>query len=150
MDGYIATSSELATIIGLSDVRLRALSVENVIPKLERNMYDLREAIPAFVAYRVSLAVGDGSSMASEQERYVRLKADREELKLAVETGELGRVAEITSDYEDEVVKIRTAILSNLPRTLSLLPSAKSAREREILYRDAARKELEAISSDRN
>ena len=130
-----------------------------VFTKVKRGVYPAKDCVQAYIRYQIALLQSKQSTsrpveqnsqgIDAETERWTRLRADKEELKVLQLTGELGRVDDIRKEYEDEAVQIRSTLLSIIPRTLSLLPTPKTPREKEIFYRDIIRKELESVSRDR-
>jgi phage terminase Nu1 subunit (DNA packaging protein) len=145
---FMATTSQLAEILGVSGELVRLLSRQKILPKSSRNEYDLREAIPAFYRYQVGLSGGDDSSQYEiERTRYMKARADQAEMTAGLQAGKLGYVDDIQEAFSDEALHIRGEILSNLPRRLSLIAIPKEAREREVLYRKVCREALTAIAT---
>lgn len=150
---------ELAEVLGITTARVHQLVDEGLFRKIKRGVYPAGDCVRAYMGYQLKMATDkyvnqsqkepEILGLAAEQERWTRLRADREEFKVRELTGELGSVEEIRSEYEDEVLQIRSTLISIVPRTLSLIPVPKTPREREIVYRDVIRKELQAVSRDR-
>ena len=153
------TPVELSEVRGITTARVHQLVDEGVFRKLKRGIYPAGECVRAFMGYQMKILSQknpkpesrdpESRGLEAEQERWTRLRADREEMKVRVMTGELGNAEELIKEYEDEVIQIRSTLISIVPRTLSLLPTQKTPREREIVYRDVIRKELQAVSRDR-
>lgn len=142
------STAELAKYLNITQKQLRTLEQNGVLKRIAHNRWNPTQCAHLFIKH---LQESRGkSNLEVYREQHMKAKAEMAEMSAALMAGELGYVEEIRQDYEDEVLQIRTTLLTNLPRVLSLLPQSKTTRARENEYRNAVRKELHAISRDRS
>lgn len=144
-DDYTVTTAQLAEILGVSGDLVRLLTRQKVIPRNGRNEYDLRAAIPAFYA-RSGGDDADVSEYERERARLTKAKADLAEMEAAERAGTLCNYEEMARVFESEVIKVREAILREVPRRLSLIEPPTDARGRELTFRGICTEALRNIS----
>jgi hypothetical protein len=111
---FMATTGQLAEILGVSEELIRALSRQKVIPKNGRNEFDLRESIPAFYA-RNAVDEDSLSEYEKERTRYMKARADQAEMQTALQAGDIGYISEIHAVYQDEILQLRGEVLWSGP-----------------------------------
>ena len=115
----IVSTLELAQILGISDRRIQQLVNEKVLEREGRSRFHLARSVQAYMQYQIELIKERQSTgtLAEEQTRLAKAKADREELELEVRRGELIPVDVAGVVWGQVVASARTRLLS-LPASI--------------------------------
>ena len=111
-DNQKVSPTELAEYLGLTDIRVHQLVAENVIEKVGRGIYDLKECVRKYCDYIRGVSRGSVSTKDEKQERtrYMSAKANLAELDHEERQGNLSKTDVIqTQDYT-----IATILKNNL------------------------------------
>ena len=112
------TSYNVATIsklFGISERRVQQLARDGVIPKPEKNQYELVGCVRAYIDYLQKRAFGKGVAPQDthlERARLIKAQADMAEIDLAIKTGSLVAVETIESDWSQMVSSCRSKLLA--------------------------------------
>lgn len=103
-------TSELATILGLTDSRIRQLERSGIIEKIGRGQYDLASAVQGYCKYlKESTSTPDGMS---EKDLLDRTRRKKLELEISIIQGELHRADDVRRVTNDMLSAFRQRILS--------------------------------------
>lgn len=107
--------STIAKLFGLSERRIQQLAQEGIIPKPDKNQYELVGCVRAYINYLQQRAFGKGAAPKDthlERARLIKAQADIAELDLAQRTGALITVDRVESDWMTMVNSCRSKLLS--------------------------------------
>lgn len=124
----MATLSELAVHLDLSQKRLTDLINEGVITKKPRGAYNLREAMKEYLDNLRAQARGrsgsKGANLTEERARLAKESADAKEMENEVERGNLVQIEDVAKVVEGQLDRCRTKLLA-LPTKIA--PEAHAA-----------------------
>lgn len=144
-------TQELADFLGLTARRVTALEKESegfARAKIARGKWDCALAIQAYIEHLTrDRSISGGGGLAAEQERLTMIRADREELKLMQERGELVQITKVKGVLRDKMVKTRTNMLV-LSRRLASLRLPGDIREREAVFQREIELALNELGSE--
>lgn len=132
----IVGSKILADLLGVSGRTVRDLADKGVLVKSAHGKYDIVASIPAYIKYKIDLAIesfakGD-IDYAEARRRKELAQAQLAELDLAEKEGELIQVAIVESEAFTAGKKVKDG-LSNIPDRISPLLAAES--DKNVIYR---------------
>ena len=107
--------STIAKLFGLSERRVQQLAQEGIIPKPEKNQYELVGCVRAYINYLQQRAFGKGTAPKDthlERARLIKAQADIAEIDLAQRTGALITVERVEADWMAMVNSCRSKLLS--------------------------------------
>jgi phage terminase Nu1 subunit (DNA packaging protein) len=107
--------STIAKLFGLSERRVQQLAQEGVIPKPEKNQYELIGSVRSYINYLQQRAFGKGvlpQDTHQERARLLKAQADMAEIDLAERTGQLVTVERVEADWISMVTACRAKLLS--------------------------------------
>src|SRR3990167_9662752 len=94
----------VSKILGITPRRMRDLAKDDILPPILANKIDFPTACMKYIAYIKRLAEGGGSlSLTDERTRLTKINADRKDLQLRKENGELLHV--------DTIMKLQGGVL---------------------------------------
>lgn len=131
-DRWNRTSGEIAAILGVSEDTVHNY-VKAGAPKLAHNQYDERLFIPWVIE---QYKKRDTATLAEEQARLTKNKADLAELELAEKRGEVVRRADVSQKWERTASIIRARFLA-LPAITQDVVSAPTLPESQKVIEDA-------------
>ena len=102
--------STIAKLFGLTERRVQQLARDGVIPKPEKNQYELIGSVRSYIEYLQQRAFGKGAAPQDthhERARLLKAQADMAEIDLAERTGELVTVERIEADWIQMVTACR-------------------------------------------
>lgn len=114
----MATSYPVTTIaklFGLTERRVQQLARDGIIPKPEKNQYELVGCVRSYINYLQQRAFGKGVGPQDthvERARLLKAQADMAEIELAERTGALVTVDRVEADWTDMVTACRAKMLS--------------------------------------
>lgn len=117
LDNTIVNSITLATILGITDRRVRQLVQEGIIDAKARGKYELVKTIQQYCNYLRQKSEVDSNKLGSkidyENERALHEKVKREkaDLQLKVMKGELHRAIDLEMVVTDMITKTKIKIL---------------------------------------
>jgi len=107
--------STIAKLFGLSERRIQQLAQEGIIPKPEKNQYELVGCVRAYINYLQQRAFGKGTAPKDthlERARLIKAQADIAEIDLAQRTGALITVERVEADWMAMINSCRSKLLS--------------------------------------
>lgn len=130
----MATQKELAVWLGVSDRQIRNLETSNVLPgKKARSGYDIQECVLAYIRYLQKnqkkggafVVPGEdydpqnpeesgGINLASEDNRYAKLRNDKMELQINELARKLAPI-ELLQDFASKLTNAVAAVLDSIP-----------------------------------
>jgi hypothetical protein len=121
LDFVSVTTKQLAAIFGVSDARIRELSLEKVLTAIKtgprsRNRYDLPAAVQAYILFKTR-NVGDspsGQQLQAARRRKIDIDSRLAELKLLEREGELGKLSTQRRKMASDYATVR-AVVEQLP-----------------------------------
>jgi len=133
-------SERLALLLDLTPRRLQQLAAEGVIPKTDRNRYDLVESVRGYVRYLRDRAFGpelrdSPDSFATQRARLTRARANAEELKARQLAGELIPAADIEAAWGAVTEVMRTRLLAIPSKVAARIGMARNAVEAQAIIR---------------
>ncbi len=129
MDEVVSTA-RLAHLLGASAKSIAAWSASGVVTKVSHGRYDLRASIAGYLKHKLSVAAGRGpldatASVASARQRLLKLQADRVELQMKAESGELVELAMVAATVNVMLRGIRSQFLALPARLGARLPLSR-------------------------
>lgn len=142
--------STIAKLLDLTERRVQQLAREGVLPKAESGRYDLVQAVRGYVKYLRDRAVGDASAADAytERARLTRLTADKLELEIARQTGQLVDAAAVKKEAFSAGRQVRDRLMKipdKLSPELATMDDAHAIRHRLLAE---FREVLEALASE--
>ena len=105
--------TQLATLVGVSENRIRQLCNSGDLERGEDNQFDLRNSVRAYCKTLRDNATGRGGpGLAAEREREARARADKLEMQNAAVRGELIPAAEVEMMWDKVCRLIRARCLA--------------------------------------
>ncbi|MBF0289863.1 MAG: terminase small subunit [SAR324 cluster bacterium] len=145
MKDFIVTIDELSKIVDLSERRIRQLTAEGIISKCGRGKYDLRSVYREMVVYSAEKMIpkqekpetqsDDPQDIEISKARLVAAQADREELRLFQERGELILVSDYEKILGEMAFLIKNKLLSIPPRLSPILYPVNTQSETNTLLK---------------
>jgi phage terminase Nu1 subunit (DNA packaging protein) len=133
------TSSELASVLGVTQRQVQKLAGEGVLPQLGRDKFALAPAVQAHLAYRERLVAerlaGGDQSYAEGRRRKVLAEAARIEVENRLRAGELCEVSMMVGYWQTIVSEVRSAFLRTPTKLARQLSRVREAPECETLLR---------------
>ena len=123
------TADALAALVGCRTARIGELVRAGAIPKAARGRFRLAEAVPAYVRHVTANPVGRPRKADDPTDPATRLKAaqaEREELRLARDRGELLDAAEVRAEWTGIVTDLRAQLLG-VPARVAASVGAEAA-----------------------
>lgn len=108
---------EISKLLNLTERRVQQLAKDGIIPKADKDKYNLNEAVTAYVTYLQELAFGKRAGNSTEAEsrsRWVAAKAALTEIELERAKGELVATADV-ADWWDRIVSTAKIRLLAIP-----------------------------------
>ena len=124
----------IAKLFGLSERRVQQLAQEGIIPKPEKNQYELVGSVRAYINYLQQRAFGKGAAPQDthlERARLLKAQADMAEIELAERTGNLVTVERIEADWVAMVTACRAKLLGIPTKTAYQISNLKDPEEIE-------------------
>lgn len=126
--------STIAKLFGLSERRVQQLARDGIIPKPEKNQYELIGSVRSYINYLQQRAFGQGVAPQDthlERARLLKAQADMAEIELAERTGELVTVERVESDWMAMVMACRAKMLGLPTKTAYQISNLKDTHEIE-------------------
>lgn len=126
--------STISKLFGISERRVQQLAQEQIIPKPEKNQYELVGCVRAYVSYLQQRAFGKGAAPKEihlERARLLKAQADIAEIELAERAGQLVVVERVEADWLAMVTACRAKLLSIPTKTAYQISSLKDVQEIE-------------------
>ena len=140
----------IAKLLDLTERRVQQLAREGVIPKAESGRYDLVQAVRGYVKYLRDRALGEASTadVFSEKARLTKLTADKLEIEIARQTGQLVDAAAVKREAFTCGRQVRDRLMKipdKLSPELATLDDAHAIRARLL---GEFREVLEGLASE--
>lgn len=107
---FIVGTSELASILGLTDSRIRQLERGGILTKLERGKYDLASSVQGYCAYLKEEA--EQPEGMTEKDLLDRTRRKKIELEIQIMQGELHRAGDVQRVMNNMLGTFRSRCLS--------------------------------------
>lgn len=146
--------STIAKLFGLSERRVQQLARDGIIPKPEKNQYELVGSVRAYINYLQQRAFGQGVSPQDthlERARLLKAQADMAEIELAERTGALVTVERVQTDWLAMITACRAKLLGIPTKTAYQISNLSDTHEIEKFLKRTiheALTELAAYESD--
>ena len=138
--------SELTQLLGISRQAIAEHVKTGVVVRLADNSYTL-ELVANYCAHLRQLAADAGVELSPQRARYMAAKAEREEMRLAQDQGQLVHVDHVVEEVAASFVTVKQ-LLRGLPSKLApLLHACPDAKAVETLLRVQIDQSLVALSA---
>ena len=133
---FIVETSELASILGLTDSRIRQMERSGILTKIERGKYDLPSSVQGYCSYLKEAA--EQPEGVSEKDLLDRSRRKKIDLEIQIMQGELHRAGDVQRVMNDMLGTFRARCLSIpyklAPQLLALtdLPVIQAAIKKDI------------------
>lgn len=104
----------MAKILGVTTRTIRNLEDEGIFEQLESGLYSIPSVVQSYLEYKISSVPGN-SDMMAERQRLVRITADRKDLQLQREKGDLLRA--------DRAMAVWGAVCQSIRAKLLVIPT---------------------------
>lgn len=107
--------STISKLLLLSERRVQQLVKEGVIPKTERNRYELAPAVQGYIRFLQERMVGNTAApidYQNEKSRLVRIQADKAQIELDQMNEALIETSEVAKEWESILSDMKSKILS--------------------------------------
>lgn len=124
----------IAKLFGLTERRVQQLAQEGIIPKPEKNQYELVGSVRSYIDYLQQRAFGKGAVPQDthlERARLLKAQADMAEIELAERTGSLVTVERVEADWTDMVAACRAKMLGIPTKTAYQIAHLENPQEIE-------------------
>ena len=124
----------IAKLFGITERRVQQLAQEGVIPKPEKNQYELIGCVRSYIDYLQQRAFGKGVTPQDthlERARLLKAQADMAEIELAERTGALVTVERVEVDWLEMVTACRAKMLSIPTKTAYQIAHLENPQEIE-------------------
>ena len=147
----VVTRKQLAEILGLSVRRISQLTNAGVLTNVSRGKYDLRQAIQAYIAYRVEAeqkkAVGNQSLTLAEVKRLKEMvEVELKKMQLRRKKGELLERDELTKVCQTIVANAKTRFLAMPTKIAPLLVGLKNIKKIKTILEKEVHSILEELA----
>lgn len=132
----MATQSECADWLDISERRLRELIDEGVIDRAEKGQYDVKAVVQQYVRNLREIAAGRGGgsgTKAEDEARLAKAKADKAEMEAAQMRGELIPADTIAETLQSAVMVMKTRMLAVPPRAASEVGARNVASAEKVI-----------------
>lgn len=105
----------ISKLLLLTERRVQQLVKEGVIPKTERNRYELAPAVQGYIRYLQERMVGNTAQpldYQNEKSRLVRIQADKAQIELDHMSQTLVATSEVAKEWESILNDMKSKILS--------------------------------------
>lgn len=144
MIAEIATTKELAELLGISQQKIRDLEKRGLVRKLKRNQFDVSESVRVYCEHLRGVASGRGNEeqvVSLADERALLAKAQRRsvEIKNEVAEGKYVEADAVEARWSEILRNVRSGVLACKSRILQRLPhlEREDGEEIEAELRDA-------------
>jgi len=147
----MATQSECAEWLDLSERRFRELLDQGAIERAEKGQYDLKSVVQQYVRNIREVAAGRGGGeaqtvKADEEARLLRAKADKAEMEAQEMRGDLVPAAQIADTVNSAVIIMKTRLGAVPAKAAPLVAGVKSIPAVERVIRDNIEEALDELS----
>jgi len=114
----------IARLLLLTERRVQQLVKEGVIPKTERNRYELAPAVQGYIRYLQERMAGNTAAPADmhlEKSRLVKLQADKAQIELDHLNEVLVRTEDVAKEWQSILVDMKSKMLSIPSKAAPLL-----------------------------
>lgn len=114
----------IARLLLLTERRVQQLVKEGVIPKTERNRYELAPAVQGYIRYLQERMAGNTAAPADmhlEKSRLVKLQADKAQIELDHLNEVLVKTEDVAKEWENILTDMKSKVLSIPSKAAPLL-----------------------------
>lgn len=150
----VVSAADLATLLGISDRRVRELRDRRLIPDNGRGRYVLGIAIPAYSAHQRAVASGHRSEgedgevldLTAERARKAKEEADRLEMQNAQMRGELVARGDVEAGIIGAFSRVRAKLIAIPSKVAPLIAAMTEPRACETAIRKPIYEALEELA----
>jgi len=117
-------ASTLAKLFNLSERRIRQLAQQGIIPKKEKDKYDVVASVQGYLKYLQEQAAGQGLTTEAihiQRLRRIKAQADEKELSVGEQSGQLINVHTAVERGGRSVMATKTGLLAMADRITQML-----------------------------
>lgn len=147
------TEKELASILNISEGRIRSLVTEGVLTRAYRGQYNEKECVKQYISYLQEIARKREKPVSSEDADYneqrarlTKLQADKAELDLDIRLGQYVKTEAVTSELENVFINMRAKLLSLPGRAASELLGVKKQTEMQAILKKIIYEALDELT----
>jgi phage terminase Nu1 subunit (DNA packaging protein) len=143
------STAEVSRLFGVSAKTIAAWTASGVLARVGRGKYNLAKSVRSVVKHhkRSSQQTTVAAAVGSERARLLKLQADKLELAIRIECGDLMRVSEVRHEVQKSFAGIRSGVMAVLPRVAGEVPHL--GREGHAVLDDALREALNVLAHNR-
>lgn len=108
----MATQSEIAGRLGMNPLNVGKYIKAGIITAKPKGEYDLDEVTLEFIKHLREKAAGRSTDLSEERARLAKEQADGKEMENAITRGELVYIDDISSRFENALIRVRTRLLA--------------------------------------
>ena len=139
----------IAKLLLLTDRRVQQLVKEGVIPKTEKNRYDLAPAVQGYIRFLQERTIGNAASPADfhvEKARLVKAQADKAEMEASELSGKLVRADEVKKELYEAITDCKNRLLSIPSKAAPIVANETEPGVVQSIIDDLVREALQEIS----
>lgn len=139
----------IAKLLLLTERRVQQLASEGIIPRAEKNRYELAPVIQAYVRYLRDRHVtdGGGDELGVSKARLVKARARAAEMEADAIEGSLLRRAEVEAAWSSILLNVRSSLLGLPSRAAPATYGASSLHEAAAVLADHVNEALDELST---
>ena len=143
--------STIAKLFDLTERRVQQLAKEGIIPKANKNMYEIVPSVQNYIKYLRRERPEDATlnNASTHRARLIKIKADKLEMEMKVAKGKLLDAEKAEAGWDNLIARCRAGILA-IPSRLALQVSMTAPKEAEQLMKEALHEALLELSTTPN
>lgn len=139
----------IARLLKLTERRVQQLSKEGVIPKTEKNRYELAPAVQGYIGYLQDRMAGNSAMPADfhiEKARLVKAQADKAELEANELNGKLVRVEDVKKELFESITDCKNRLMSIASKAAPIVANETEPGVVQSIIDDLVREALKELS----
>lgn len=143
----------ISRLLLMTDRRVQQLVKDGVIPKTEKNRYELAPCVQGYIRYLQERAVGNAAAPADfhiEKARLVKLQADKTQMEVDELGSKLVRVDEVKKELYSAITDCKNRLLSIPSKATPILASETNPAAVQGVLEDLVREALEELAKEAN
>ena len=137
----------------MTDRRVQQLVKDGVIPKTEKNRYELAPCVQGYIRYLQERAVGNAAAPADfhiEKARLVKLQADKTQMEVDELGGKLVRVDEVKKELYSAITDCKNRLLSIPSKAAPIVTNETNPAIVQGVLDDLVREALTELSKEKD